>query len=288
MTSAKEPGKRLVEPEASKPTVNKVASARWSDLGSRALSAGVLMAVGVAEIWLGGTAFAALVALLVMIMVWELARMTNAPARALTPLVPAGLAGGALVLALWLPAGHAAGAALTLPALLLLVIPGHDRRLRAIYALLILVAGYALVDLRETAGPLAILWLVGVVVASDVLGYFVGRTLGGPKFWVRISPKKTWSGTIAGWVGAALVGLGFVAFAGGHWLLLPLSALLAFAGQLGDIGESWIKRRSGVKDASRVIPGHGGVLDRFDALIGAVVLVWALQPVLPLATMVAG
>ena len=151
----------------------------------------------------------------------------------------------------------------------------------------IMLAGYGLVALREGGGTQVILWLVAVVVASDVLGYFAGRMLGGPKFWERISPKKTWSGTVAGWIGAALVGLCF-ALAGSSWLLVPLSALVAFAGQMGDILESWVKRRAGVKDASSLIPGHGGVLDRFDALIGAVVLVMALRLVLPVTGLFGG
>ena len=125
------------------------------------------------------------------------------------------------------------------------------------------------------------------MVASDVLGYFAGRMLGGPKFWPAISPKKTWSGTVAGWVGAALVGVCF-ALAGSSWLLVPLSAVVAFAGQMGDILESWVKRRAGVKDASNLIPGHGGVLDRFDALIGAVVVVMLLGILTPLTRLFEG
>ena len=125
-------------------------------------------------------------------------------------------------------------------------------------------------------------------VASDVLGYFAGRMLGGPKFWPAISPKKTWAGTVAGWIGAAVVGMVVVLVSGAGWLLVPFSALVAFAGQLGDIAESWVKRRAGVKDASSLIPGHGGVLDRFDALIGAVVLVMALRLVLPVAGLFGG
>ncbi|OYX27107.1 MAG: hypothetical protein B7Z10_01180 [Rhodobacterales bacterium 32-66-7] len=262
---------------------------RWSDLSSRALSALVLLAIGVAEIWLGGTTFAVLVVLLITVMIWELARMTDLAGSdpGWMPILHAGLAGAVLILTLLLPKGIAP-LLLVLPGVFLWFPPGRDRPLRAVYALLIMVAGYGLVDLRGVAGPVAILWLVGVVVASDVLGYFVGRTFGGPKFWPRVSPKKTWSGTIAGWVGGGLVGLGFVIFIGAQWLLVPVSAMVAYAGQLGDITESWIKRRAGVKDASSVIPGHGGVLDRFDALIGAVVLLWVLQPVLTLATLVAG
>jgi phosphatidate cytidylyltransferase len=125
-------------------------------------------------------------------------------------------------------------------------------------------------------GTTGILWLVIIVVVSDVAGYFVGRIMGGPKFWPKVSPKKTWSGTVAGWIGAALVGLCFVLAGRGDWGLLILSPIVALAGQLGDILESWVKRRVGVKDSSNLIPGHGGLLDRFDALIGATVLVMLL------------
>jgi phosphatidate cytidylyltransferase len=177
---------------------------------------------------------------------------------------------------------------LALPSLFLALTPRRDRRISAAYALAIMVAGFGLIDLRETGGTAAILWIVLVVVASDVLGYFAGRILGGPKFWPAISPKKTWSGTAAGWIGAALVGLGFWAAGQGTLALVLLSPLVALAGQMGDIAESWIKRRAGVKDSSHLIPGHGGVLDRFDALIGAVCLVMAISLIQPLAPLVGG
>jgi phosphatidate cytidylyltransferase len=144
------------------------------------------------------------------------------------------------------------------------------------YAVIIMLTGLGLVLLRGGFGIPVILWIVALVVASDVMGYFAGRSLGGPKFWPAISPKKTWSGTVAGWVGAALVGWGFYAAGYGSAALIWISACVAFAGQLGDIAESAIKRRAGVKDASNLIPGHGGVMDRFDALAFAVVLVLAL------------
>jgi phosphatidate cytidylyltransferase len=145
-----------------------------------------------------------------------------------------------------------------------------------------MVAGFGLVSLRESVGTAGILWLVCVVVASDVAGYFAGRTLGGPKFWPAVSPKKTWSGTVAGWIGAALVGLAFVLAGSGGWVLVLLSPIVAFAGQMGDVVESWLKRRAGVKDSSHLIPGHGGLLDRFDALIGATVVVMLIGLVFPL------
>ena len=108
------------------------------------------------------------------------------------------------------------------------------------------------------------------VIATDVAGYFVGRIVGGPKFWPRVSPKKTWSGTVGGWVAAIIVGAAFDMFfvqVGPEIILL--SVAVSFAGQMGDIAESAFKRRMGVKDASALIPGHGGYWDRFDALLGA-------------------
>jgi phosphatidate cytidylyltransferase len=252
---------------------------RFDDLRARLVSAVVMLAVGIAEIWLGGPSFALLVILLTAAMLWELASIT-APARRNTPLAVAGTGAAALAGALALP-GEAAPALLLAPALVLALTPRRDRRLSAAWGAAVMLAGFGLVSLREGAGTLAVFWLILVVIASDVAGYFVGRLLGGPKFWPAVSPRKTWSGTLAGWIAAAAVGAGFVlAGCAGGWLLL-LSPLVAFAGQMGDIAESWIKRRAGVKDASRLIPGHGGVMDRFDALTGATLALTLLGAALP-------
>lgn len=253
---------------------------RWQDLRKRVVSAVVLVAVGGAEIWLGGPSFAVLVVLLTGAMVWELAAMT-APGHQNTPLGLAALAAASLGAALFIDDSFAT-AFLLVPALAIALTDRRDRRLSSLYAVAIMVAGYGLVDLRMTAGTPVIIWLVLIVVASDVLGYFVGRILGGPKFWPAISPKKTWSGTVAGWAGAAAVGLTFWGAGYGGPGLVVLSVVIAFAGQMGDIWESWIKRRAGVKDASTLIPGHGGVLDRFDALIGALVALMLPGLILPL------
>lgn len=265
---------------------NPHAAGRWSDLRTRILSAIVMVAVGAVEIWLGGTAFAALVVVLTGLMIWELAGMTSAAGQR-SQVTLALSASAALIAALVLKSDLAA-LFLVVPSVFLLLTPRRDRRLASAYALAIMLAGYGLIELRGVGGTEAILWLVAVVVASDVLGYFVGRVVGGPKFWERVSPKKTWSGTIAGWIGAAVVGLVMVLVSDGSWLLVPLSAVVAFAGQIGDIAESWVKRRAGVKDASNLIPGHGGVLDRFDALIGAVVVVMALGLVAPVTGLFGG
>ena len=247
---------------------------RWADLRPRVISAVVMVAVGAAEIWLGGPSFALLVVLLTGGMIWELATMT-APVQRNRPLLMAGIAAAALAGALVLRSDLAAALVLV-PSIARALTPRRDRRIAAAYAAAIMVSGYGLVVLRDEVGSAAILWLVMVVIASDVAGYFAGRMLGGPKFWPKVSPKKTWSGTVAGWIAAALVGLGFVLAGKGAAVLVLLSPVVALAGQMGDIVESWLKRRAGIKDSSHLIPGHGGLLDRFDALIGATVLVMLL------------
>ncbi len=250
---------------------------RWSDLRRRLVSAFAMLVIGGVEIWLGGPAFAALVVLVTGGMVWELARMT-APARSSEALW-IGAGSGVALLATFFNDAPAAPILLLVPSLVLAFGARRCRRLAAALAAAAMVAGYGLVSIRQGAGTTALVWLILIVVVSDVMGYFVGRMLGGPRFWPSLSPKKTWSGTIAGWVGAAFVGAGFVVagLAGpAGWLLVLVSPVLAFAGQMGDIAESWLKRRTGVKDSSGLIPGHGGLLDRFDALTGAVVAVMLL------------
>lgn len=291
MTS-EDPLPTAAERAAADPEVTSIPAGRpigrWEDLRKRFVSALVLTAVGGAEIWLGGPSFAILVVLLTGAMVWELAKMT-APDHENTPLGLAVMASACLGATLVFPDRFTA-AFLLVPALAIALTDRRDRRLSSLYSVAIMVAGYGLIDLRMTAGTPVIVWLVLIVVASDVMGYFVGRVLGGPKFWPAVSPKKTWSGTLAGWAGAAMVGTGFVLAGYGTIGLVALSVLIGFAGQMGDIWESWIKRRCGVKDASTLIPGHGGVLDRFDALIGAIVLLILLGVAfdLPLPAPVAG
>lgn len=253
---------------------------RWGDLQTRVISAILMLAVGGVEVWLGGQSLALLVVALTGVMVWELASMAR-PQVARENVYLGLIAAFVLLSVLNYPSSLAVFLLLVAPAALFFSTMS-DRHLVAVYAFVIMLSGYGLVLLRDTAGIGALLWLIGIVIVSDVLGYFAGRGLGGPKFWPAISPKKTWSGTIAGWAGAALVGLGFVVFGNSGWGLVILSPIVAFAGQMGDIAESWIKRRTGVKDSSTLIPGHGGVLDRFDALIAAVALVMLLSLIMPL------
>lgn len=122
----------------------------------------------------------------------------------------------------------------------------------------------------------AIIFLAAAVWATDIGGYFVGRAVGGPKLAPRISPNKTMAGAGGGLAGAVAAGLVVhVLFGVTGWLVAAaLAVFLSVLSQAGDLFESWIKRRAGVKDSGRVIPGHGGVMDRVDGLVFASIGLW--------------
>jgi phosphatidate cytidylyltransferase len=130
-----------------------------------------------------------------------------------------------------------------------------------------------LVRLDQTNGFGALILVLLVVWVTDIGGYFAGRGIGGPKLWPRVSPKKTWAGAVGGFVASLVVAAGFAAFGlGKTGPLLLLGAVLSIASQLGDLFESAVKRRFGVKDSSHIIPGHGGLMDRLDGFVAAVVV----------------
>ena len=134
-----------------------------------------------------------------------------------------------------------------------------------------------LVRLDQTWGFAALILVLLVVWVTDIGGYFAGRGIGGPKLWPRVSPKKTWAGAVGGFAASLVIAAGFALF----WKMDPplklgplllLGAVLSIVSQLGDLFESAVKRRFGVKDSSHLIPGHGGLLDRLDGFVAAVVL----------------
>jgi len=138
------------------------------------------------------------------------------------------------------------------------------------YAGIVLIAPIVLRRDQEF-GLVAILFLFAVVWSTDILGYFAGRAIGGPRLAPRISPKKTWSGACSGAFGALAAGIAVV-YVAGDTALLPAACVafvLSIASQAGDLFESAVKRRFGVKDASHLIPGHGGLMDRLDGFITA-------------------
>ncbi|KUJ85880.1 phosphatidate cytidylyltransferase [Ruegeria marisrubri] len=244
---------------------------RWSDLAARTGSALVLIAVGAVEVWLGGIWFEAFIAIVCALMIWELVRMVE-PERFGVAVQLGLLTAFAVVLSYHMPS------VFTLPLLLAPALVGAGqvgayRGLYAVFAIWITAAGLGFISIRESMGFGWMVWLISVVVVTDVAGYFAGKALGGPKFWPRVSPKKTWSGTAGGWVAAALVGVGFAAYYELGFGLVVVSVLTSMASQAGDIAESAIKRTVGVKDSSNLIPGHGGFMDRFDGMMGAAVFV---------------
>ena len=207
-----------------------------SDLPLRLASAVVLIALAATSLWLGGIAFALLLA-----------------------------AGGGLMLAEWtamvrkMPFGGGARAALL-----------------AMGVLLSLLAVGGLWVVRDMLGFTAALWVFAMVVATDVGAYFAGRAFGGAQLAPTISPSKTWSGLFGGMIAALVMGatLGDRADIQGVPLWIGLG--LGLLAQLGDLAQSWMKRRAGVKDSGTIIPGHGGVFDRVDGLIPVAILLGAL------------
>ncbi|SFR40168.1 phosphatidate cytidylyltransferase [Yoonia tamlensis] len=242
-------------------------ASNWDDLKPRVLSAIAMTIIGAFGVIAGGIWFQMLVVFVTAVMVWELWMMirSDEPTK--------GMLLAALVASV-LSGQIADGTSLGL--LLFFVVPiigatqlKKEQVTFFVFALAIQVAGWGLVHFRMDYGFVWLLWMMSVVIVTDIFGYFAGRTLGGPKFWPKISPKKTWSGTVAGWIGAAVVGYIFTIFTNAGLWIIVISMVISFAGQMGDIGESALKRRMGVKDSSTLIPGHGGLFDRFDAVLGA-------------------
>jgi phosphatidate cytidylyltransferase len=213
-------------------------SLRTADLPRRAASAVVMLAVAGIALWVGGALLRGFIFAVALVCLGELVRLVLRATR--NPLYRAAgvLAGAAYV-----------GAA----ALVLAVLPASG-----------------------------ILLLVGAVICVDTFAYFFGRAIGGPKIAPAISPSKTWAGLMGGVIGAtAWLGLfwgvlgrsGTLAEALGNWAVVgALGLAVAVSAQAGDFFESWLKRRAGMKDSSRLIPGHGGVFDRVDGLLPVALL----------------
>jgi len=126
-----------------------------------------------------------------------------------------------------------------------------------------------------TIGPQMLLFACAITWAADTTAYFVGRGIGKHLMAPKLSPKKTWEGSVGGMVGSLVV-----AYAFSYWIKIPVGHLLAMgaignvAGQMGDLLESAYKRSAGVKDSGGLLPGHGGILDRIDALILCIPVIW--------------
>ncbi len=249
------------------------ASAKWGDLGVRALSAAVLIPAVLADVWVGGIWFHLFVALIGILMAQEWVNIVHRDNPLQFALHAAGAMCGAL---LPLDIGLAGGLA-TIAVLTLLSAAAAMRDEPAGPAWRYLGVPYvslppiAFVVLRQDPdyGIAAILLVMLMVWAADTLAYFAGRIIGGPKLAPRISPKKTWAGMGGAMAGSAVAALGVGLWMGlpALWMLVVVAALMAVVEQAGDLFKSAMKRHYGVKDSGRLIPGHGGVIDRVDGLV---------------------
>jgi phosphatidate cytidylyltransferase len=141
-----------------------------------------------------------------------------------------------------------------------------------------LVVSCVLLRADPAYGFTAIIFLFAIVWATDISAYFVGRSVGGPRLWARLSPNKTWSGAVGGACAAMIAGLAIAHFAqiANSLAVAGLALVLSAVSQAGDLFESAFKRRFGVKDASHVIPGHGGIMDRLDGFLAAAAVAAAI------------
>ena len=215
---------------------SEAATKKKSDLLPRVISGVVLVGIAAAELWFGGWAFALLL-----------------------------LIGGAIVLYEWIALVRKMDDGGPLRMILMLLGP--------------LAVGGAIGGLwivRQELGFTAALWVFAMVWATDVGAYFAGRAFGGMRLAPTISPSKTWSGLFGGMIAALVVGATLGDRAGIVGVPLWIGLLMGLLAQLGDLGQSWMKRRAGVKDSGKLIPGHGGVFDRVDGLLPVAILLGAL------------
>jgi phosphatidate cytidylyltransferase len=265
-----------------------------ADLVPRFASAIVLMTAALVSVWQGGLVFILIWLCAVLAVGYEWQQLIAAP----RPRIRFLLVGTGLVLCALFVAKAWFGIACAVLAgcgLALAMAAGPGRRMWAfggmIYAGLLLVSIGAL-NGSPDYGTRAIVWLYATVWGTDVFAYFGGRLIGGAKLWPRISPSKTWSGTLAGVFAGGLIGAAISTHGlGGPARGLPLFALglaAAAVSQGGDIFESWVKRRFGVKDSSGLIPGHGGFMDRLDGFIAAAVFAALIGASRGLASIAAG
>jgi len=220
---------------------------RNSDLRVRVVSAVVMLAVAGAALWLGDLVWAIFVMLVAMGLLWEWRRLVG------------GFETDAVKRGLWNTAG--------------IVYIG--------------ISAAMLLFLRsELFGIGAVLCVLAMVIATDIGAYFAGRTIGGPKIAPAISPSKTWAGLGGGIIGASLAYAAYGQFTGElHTISAPSAlavslgsgAITAVVAQSGDFFESWMKRRAGVKDSGRLLPGHGGLFDRVDGLLAVLFVLGVLM-----------
>ena len=249
-------------------------SGDWNDLEPRLISGVLLLFVSGVCIFLGGYFFTLFIIALVGIMHWELGKMLS-PLSAQAMWFSAILS---MVVTFFLIDYQS----LLWPLLILFInfhfqrnFFHHSRNFGALYSLAVIICGIVFYKVRLDFGLLHTIWLIGIVVVTDTAGFIIGRIIGGPKVFPRISPKKTWSGVLAGWLAVGIFSWSFVGNVAPNNLFftfVSISIILSVAAQIGDMIQSHLKRKNDVKDSSSLLPGHGGFMDRFDGFIGSTVV----------------
>jgi phosphatidate cytidylyltransferase len=292
--SPRVPGRSAMVAEPARLSNARKASAGNSDLLRRVLSALVLAPAAILVTWLPekypwlGVGFGLFWLMASLAVWWEWNALVSGPGnRLLFALGGAALLlSTALIILVFIPDIGAARTRtpiliILLGALAVGVFARADRRIWAsgglLYAGALLIAPIIL-RRDQGLGFAAILFLFALVWATDIAGYFAGRAIGGPKLASKISPNKTWSGAVGGLIGAVTAGV-LVAkfFALNNLVAIGVVAFgLSAVAQVGDLFESAIKRRFGAKDTGKLIPGHGGVMDRLDGFLAAALVAAAI------------
>jgi phosphatidate cytidylyltransferase len=244
-----------------------------SNLALRILSAVILAPLAFLAAYLGGVPFTIFWTVAALAVLWEWITMVAGRSYRLMFSV----CGGAIAVAgfvAWLGRPIASLLMVGLGALAAAIFAPRERRLWVTAGIgyagsLLLATMFLRAD--DVLGFAVIVILFAIVWTTDILGYFAGRIFGGPKLWPAISPKKTWSGAIAGALGAMIVAIAVSELFGSFNKLsiVIVALMLSVLAQLGDLFESWVKRLFGAKDSSNLIPGHGGVMDRVDGFWAA-------------------
>jgi phosphatidate cytidylyltransferase len=255
-------------------------SSRFFDqeLLKRILTSIILVPITLAFVVAGGTAFTILIVLASSLIIIEWTKLTSPRVSIIgLPMMVSVVASALIAYEFWQV--QTAFVVILFGATCLLVFNKFlciNAKFAVVGILYVTVSGVALIILRNSSelGMAAILWLFCLVWVGDTAAFFFGKLIGGALLSPRISPNKTWAGAIASMLAASSVGLITAAYIGGTSLLALtlISSVIGMAAIFGDLAESWIKRVSGVKNASNLIPGHGGMMDRVDGLIFAVIL----------------
>lgn len=251
------------------------ASRIGADLWPRVASGLVMAAVAFGLTYAGPAPFAALLLVGGTVLAWEWGHMIRGASLDATMIAHIAAVAAAIGLSALGQPGLALLALVIGMILVGLLATGNHLFLSAIGVIFAGLPAASLIWLRNDGalGFTAVMFVLLVVIATDTSAYFSGRLIGGPKIWPRISPNKTWAGLGGAVAGAALVGVivsQFVAGASAPRLAL-IGGCLAVIAQVGDFAESALKRHFGTKDASALIPGHGGLMDRVDGLVTAAV-----------------